>query len=164
MMLKKLPASRAVMMAVAFLALIGILMIVNWTATGEARKITLVYVGAENCGPCDNWQRNQEIAFRNSPEFQRLAYREVKSPNLFDVLNDIYWPEDLWVYRRAISKSAGVPLWLVIADDQLILQGSGLTLWHNAILPKIQSLTGRKMSDQILAMLFAGRKIEDTGE
>lgn len=152
------------MVAIAFLALIGVLMIVNWTATGEVKKITLVYVGAENCGPCDNWQRNQEIAFRNSPEFQRLAYREVKSPNLFDVLNDVYWPEDLRVYRQAISRSAGVPFWLVIADDQLILQGSGLTQWHNAILPKIKLLTGRNMSDQILAVLFADRKIGDSGE
>jgi hypothetical protein len=163
MTLKKLPASRAVTMAVAFLALIGVLMIVNWTAMGEAKKITLVYVGAENCGPCDNWQRNEEIAFRNSTEFQRLTYREVKSSSLFNVLNDIYWPEDLRVYRKAISKSAGVPLWLVIADDQLILQGSGLTQWHNAIFPKVKLLTGRKISE-ILVALFLDRKIGDNGE
>jgi hypothetical protein len=28
-------------------------------------------------------QRNQGTAFRDSPEFHRLVYREVKSPNLF---------------------------------------------------------------------------------
>ena len=152
------------MMAVACLALFVVLTIANWTATAEAKKITLVYVGAENCGPCDIWQRNQEIVFRNSAEFRRLAYREVKSPNLFGVLEDIYWPEDLRVYRQAIGKSAGVPLWLVIADDQLILQGSGIAQWQNVILPKIKSLTSRKLSDQILAALFAGRKVGGSGE
>ena len=51
------------------------------------------------------------------PEFHRLAYREVKSPNLFDVLKDNNWPEELRGYRQAIGDGAGVPLWLVIADD-----------------------------------------------
>jgi hypothetical protein len=146
------------MIAVVFLALVALLTLANLTTTKAAKKVILVYVGAENCAPCENWQRNQGIAFRNSTEFHRLTYREVKSPNLFDVLKDIYWPEDLRVYRQAI-KGAGVPLWLVIADDQLVLQDGGLAQWHNTILPKIKSLTGRKMSDQILATLFADPKM-----
>ena len=104
------------------------------------KHVTLVYVGAENCAPCDVWQRNQGTAFRYSAEFHRLAYREVKSPSLLDVLKDDHWPEDLRVYRQAIGDHAGVPLWLVIADDRLVLQGSGATQWQNMVLPKIKSL------------------------
>ena len=104
------------------------------------RHVTLVYVGAENCAPCDNWQRNQGTAFRDSAEFHRLAYREVKSPSLLDVLKDDNWPEDLRNYRQAIGKHAGVPLWLVIADDRLVLQGSGASQWQSAVLPRIKSL------------------------
>ena len=129
------------MMAVAFLALIGTLTLVNLTTTKAAKKITLVYVGAENCAPCDKWQHDQKIAFRNSAEFQRLAFREVKSPNLFDVLHDNYWPEDLRLYRQSISRNSGVPLWLVIADDQLIMQGAGISQWQESVFPKIKSLT-----------------------
>jgi hypothetical protein len=140
-MLKRLPASRAVMMAVVCLALTGILTPISLTTTKAAKKITLVYVGAENCAPCENWQHNQGIAFRNSAEFQRLSYREVKSPNLFDVLHDNYWPEDLRLYRQSISRSAGVPLWLVIADDQLVMQGAGISQWQESVFPKIKSLT-----------------------
>jgi|SoimicMinimDraft_9_1059737.scaffolds.fasta_scaffold24803_2 hypothetical protein len=140
-MLRRLPVSCAVMIAAACLALFVVLTLVNWTTPGEARKITLVYVGAENCGPCDRWQRDQATAFRNSAEFQRLAYREVRSPNLFDVLKDNYWPEDLRPYRQAISRNAGIPLWLVIADDELVMQRSGLTQWQESVLPKIRTLT-----------------------
>lgn len=130
------------MMAVAVLALGAILTLaVNLTTTKAAKKITLVYVGAENCVPCDSWQRDQGIAFRNSAEFKRLAYREVKSPNLFDILHDNYWPEDLRLYRQAISRSAGVPLWLVIADDQLVMQRAGVSQWQESVFPKIRSLT-----------------------
>lgn len=140
-MLQKLTVSRAVMAAgVVSLALFLVLMLVNWITPEAARKITLVYVGAENCGPCDSWQRDQATVFRNSTEFQRLAYREVRSPNLFDVLNDNYWPEDLRLYRQAINRNAGVPLWLVIADDELVMQRSGLAQWQESVLPKVKSL------------------------
>jgi hypothetical protein len=104
------------------------------------KHVTLVYVGAENCAPCDIWQRNQGTAFHGSAEFRRLAYREVKSPSLFDVLKDNNWPEDLRVYRQAISPAAGVPLWLVIADDQLVMQSFGLAQWQETVLPKLKSL------------------------
>ena len=104
------------------------------------RHVTLIYVGAENCAPCDIWQRNQAIAFHHSAEFGRLSYREVKSPSLLDVLKDDHWPEDLRVYRQVIGQGAGVPLWLVIADDRLVMQGFGLAQWQDAVLPKIRSL------------------------
>lgn len=141
MMMKRLPVSRTLLIAAACLALFVTLTLFNWVTPIEAKKITLVYVGAENCGPCDSWHRDQGAAFRNSREFQRLAYREVRSPNLFDVLKDNYWPEDLRPYRQAIDRTAGIPLWLVIADDELILQRSGLTQWQESVLPKIKSLT-----------------------
>ena len=150
-MLKKMPGRRAVITTVLALALLVTLTLVDRTATRAATKVTLVYVGADNCAPCDSWQRNQATTFRDSKEFGRLEYREVKSPNLFDVLKDDYWPDDLRIYRQAIDQRAGVPLWLVIADDQLILQRSGLSQWQDAILPKIRSLTARKISDKVLA-------------
>ena len=123
-----------------FVAACVALTFANWTSATPIKNLTLVYVGAENCAPCQIWQRDQETAFRDSPEFHRLAYREVKSPNLFDVLEDNNWPEELRIYRQAIAREAGVPLWLVIADDKIVMQGSGLTRWQEAVLPKIKSL------------------------
>jgi hypothetical protein len=150
-MSKKMPGRRAVVTTVVALALLVTLTLGDRSTTRAATKVTLVYVGADNCAPCDNWQRNQATIFRASAEFAGLEYREVKAPNLFDVLKDDYWPDDLRVYRQAIDQRAGVPLWLVIADDQLVLQRSGLSQWQNAILPKIKLLTGRKISDKALA-------------
>jgi hypothetical protein len=106
----------------------------------SSRTLTLVYVGAKNCAPCEIWQQNQGIALRDSKKFRRLTYREVKSPSLFDVLKDEYWAEDLRIYRQAIKREAGLPLWLVIADGQLVMQSFGLTQWQEAVLPKIKSL------------------------
>jgi hypothetical protein len=141
-MLTRLPAIGAAVLTGGLLlvALFVGLTFINWTPANAAKEVTLVYVGAENCAPCDSWQRDQAGVLRDSSEFPRLAYREVKSPSLFDVLEDRNWPEDLRAYRQAIGKGAGVPLWLVIADNQLVLQSSGLSQWQAAVLPKIKSL------------------------
>ena len=130
----------AVASGALFIAAYVVLTFANWTSAKPVKNLTLVYIGADNCAPCEIWQRNQGTAFRDSPEFHHLAYREVKSPNLFDVLKDDNWPEELRGYRQAIDEGAGVPLWLVIADDQIVMQRSGLAQWQEMVLPKIKSL------------------------
>jgi hypothetical protein len=143
-MLTRLSAGRASIIAggVIFVVVVtlGIMKLISSSSVKLQKHVTLVYVGAENCAPCDIWQRTQKTAFHDSTEFHGLAYREVKSPSLFDVLKDENWPEDLRVYRQAIPQGAGVPLWLVIADDRLVMQSFGLTQWQEAVLPKIRSL------------------------
>ncbi|MBI3704365.1 MAG: hypothetical protein HY244_11110 [Rhizobiales bacterium] len=143
-MSKKLSIWRAGAIAIGVLFIVvvtvGIMKITRAPAVKSQSQVTLVYVGADNCAPCDLWQRNQGSAFRNSAEFNRLAYREVKSPSLLDVLKDENWPADLRSYRQSIGRHAGVPLWLVIADDRLVLQSSGASQWQATVLPKIKSL------------------------
>jgi hypothetical protein len=137
-MFANLSATRVGVMAVAIMfAGVVIALATSWT---PAKNVTLVYVGAKNCAPCEIWQQNQGIALRDSKKFRRLTYREVKSSSLFDVLKDEYWAEDLRIYRQAIKREAGLPLWLVIADGQLVMQSFGLTQWQEAVLPKIKSL------------------------
>jgi hypothetical protein len=143
-MLTRLSAARASVIVGGVILVIAvtfeIMKLISPPSVKSQRHVTLVYVGAENCAPCDIWQRNQGTAFRYSAEFHRLTYREVKSPSLLDVLKDDNWPEDLRAYRQAIGEHAGVPLWLVIADDRIVLQGSGASQWQAAVLPKIKSL------------------------
>ena len=81
-----------------------------------------------------------QLAFSASAEFARLEYREIKSPTLFNLLKDENWPEDLRRYRDLLGPNAGVPLWLVIADQQVIQRGMGPSQWHSDVLPKINKL------------------------
>jgi hypothetical protein len=109
-------------------------------ARPKEESITLVYIGAEDCAPCRKWQREDAVAFRSSAEFARVTYREVKSPVLFDVLKDEYWPDDLRRYREQLPRGAGVPLWLVVADGRIVEQRFGAAQWQAAVLPKVRSL------------------------
>jgi hypothetical protein len=106
----------------------------------EAAEVTVLYVGADDCPPCRAWQSVEGAAFRASPEFARLTYREVKSPTLYDVLNDENWPDDLRRYRDRIERGAGVPMWMIIAQGDIVSRGFGPTQWRDTILPKVKSL------------------------
>lgn len=103
-------------------------------------QVTVIYVGAEDCAPCRIWRRDRLPTFAGTPEFKRLTYREVTSPRLFDLLNDEHWPDDLRRYRDALNKSAGVPLWFVVADDKTALTARGLREWGELAMPMIRSM------------------------
>jgi len=103
-------------------------------------QLMLLYVGADDCAPCRIWQRGAGAEFRASPDFPRVTYREVRSPSLLDVLKDDYWPDDLRRYRDRLGQGAGVPLWLVISDQEVVERGMGPNQWASAVLPRLKSL------------------------
>ena len=95
--------------------------------------VMLLYVGADDCAPCRAWQREAGTSFRASAEFARITYHEVKAPTLRDILNDAYWPDKLRPYRDQLGSRAGVPLWLVIADNEIVERGFGIGQWQQAV-------------------------------
>ena len=102
-------------------------------------NVMLLYVGAEDCAPCRAWRHGEGAAFLASAESGRITYREVKSPHLEDVLKDENWPKDIRPFRDGISRIDGVPLWVVVTDDEVVEHQFGVTAWNERVLPKIRS-------------------------
>jgi hypothetical protein len=123
----------------ALAAIVATLLVAQARPPERAANLLLIYVGAEDCAPCRTWQRGDGAAFRSSADFTRLTYREAKSPHLRDVLNDESWPEDIRRYRERLKASDGVPLWLVVLDDDVVMQRFGSAAWRGKVLPKIKS-------------------------
>jgi hypothetical protein len=113
---------------------------VPWDRPPSQPAVMLLYVGAEDCAPCRSWRRGAGAAFRASREFGRVSYREVESPTVFALLKDEYWPDDLREYRDRLDRDAGVPLWLVISDREIVERAFGESQWASAVLPKLKSL------------------------
>jgi hypothetical protein len=111
-------------------------------ARGPATRATVMvlYVGADDCAPCRVWRREHRERFAASAEFARLTYREVTAAHLFDLLDETQWPLELERYRGSFGRAAGVPLWLVIKDDGVVLTARGLRQWEEAVLPAVRSL------------------------
>ncbi len=134
---------RAASEAAVVAALTGLIF---WThsivrsSTSTRHEVMLLYVGADDCPPCRAWKRGPGAAFRASPEFSRLTYREIESPTVLNLLGDEYWPDDLRAYRERLGRNAGVPLWLLVTDHQLVERGFGESQWRDVILPKLKVL------------------------
>ncbi len=125
---------------IAFLIL---LIMTAGTARHELRaksNVSVVYIGADDCAPCRTWRRVHWPGFAASPEFQQLAFREVTSPRLFDLLEDRYWPSDLRDLRQRLDRSSGVPLWLIVVNGEVVMSAKGPREWEQAALPMIRFL------------------------
>lgn len=120
-------------------AVVAALLMLQVNGPARAADITLIYVGAEDCAPCRVWQNGDGAAFRRSADFTRIAYVEVKSPHLHDVLKDENWPAGIRSYRSLLKRSDGVPLWLVLENAEVIEQRFGPAAWRANILPAIKS-------------------------
>lgn len=120
---------------------------IRFAAGSDFHDLTLVYVGAEDCGPCRAWTRDYRPALLASSQFAHITYREVLSPHLVDLLGDAYWPEDLRSYRDGLGKDAGVPLWVIFSDGKAVAEARGLSEWRTVALPKIDALL-RQPSNQ----------------
>lgn len=107
--------------------------------SARAANLKLIYVGAEDCAPCRAWQNNDGAAFRRSAEFSRITYIEVKAAHLHDVLKDETWPKEIRGLKTRLKKSDGVPLWLVVSNDEVVEQRFGAASWRANILPAIRS-------------------------
>ena len=139
MRLRAKATMRSVVLA-AILAALGVTAAWDSPSPATHARLTLLYVGAADCAPCRNWQSGDGAHFRGSVEFARITYREVKSPTLREVLSDTHWPEDLRGYRDQFGHHAGVPLWLIIGDDEVLGKGFGASQWRDMVLPHIRTL------------------------
>lgn len=123
----------------AAVAAIAAALLVAQKMPARAADLLLIYVGADDCAPCRAWQNGDGADFRKSAEFAHISYREVKSPNLHDVLSDEHWPEEIRVYRSRLKRSDGVPLWLIVSGNDVVAQRFGAAAWHASVLPKLRS-------------------------
>lgn len=119
--------------------IVAALLVAYAPPSARAANLKLIYVGAEDCAPCRDWQSNDGAAFRRSSEFARITYIEVKAPRLHDILKDETWPEEIRGLKTRLKKSDGVPLWLIVSNDEVVEQRFGAASWRANILPAIQS-------------------------
>jgi hypothetical protein len=108
-------------------------------AAGHRGPLTVVYVGAEDCGPCRAWQRNERPAFRASSEFTRVRYREILAPQLRSLLTAQEWPDDLAALRERVKSRPGTPQWFILRDGNVVASDGGLSAWRRAIWPVIRA-------------------------
>lgn len=112
----------------------------NQSAAGHG-AITVVYVGAEDCGPCRAWRRDERPSFMESREFSGLHYREVIATQLRDLLAEPLWPADLAGLREQVRTRPGAPQWFVLREGEVVAWDAGGSAWRRTVWPAIRAQT-----------------------
>lgn len=108
-----------------------------------AAPLTLLYVGAEDCAPCRAWRRDHRDGFLAGIDRDRLGYREVIATRTASALAEAEWPDDLRPQREIAVKAGGVPQWIVLRGDRVLLSAGGLSQWQARVLPLLRREAAR---------------------
>jgi hypothetical protein len=124
-------------------------------------KITVIYVGAADCGPCMTWQLGMDTAWKavypdymsgpvwaKSPERQQVEFREIHTVTVAKTDGDEYWPTDLRWVRDATFVKTTAPRFIVIVDHQVVVNAIGADQWHNVAIPAIRRLIKERAAEQ----------------
>ena len=135
MVLRRLVASVVVLLAVAACQTVGgqgrprqfdtSVEKVNLT---PASKIMLVYVGANNCPYCRDWESVKDGVVTRL-QAKGVEYRESISPSFADTSSPYYWPDDIkWITtENAAFVKGGTPRFLVLVDGKIVRNKRGIS-------------------------------------
>lgn len=109
-------------------------------------KFTLVYVGADNCGPCAAWERDVGPGTRSnflaSATARGVVFREVHARNYMNTAEPTRWPDDLIWLTKATNIASGTPRYIVMVDRKIVLNTQGR--FAARVEPLLRDLTSRR--------------------
>ena len=110
-------------------------------AKAEHHGITLVYIGADDCAPCQTWRKRELPKWQASATRGKVDFRMVMAAHFRNVVDPYYWPDDLlWIKDDAHVSNAS-PQYVVAKDGKVLLRGFGVQSWQSRVLPLLQRLT-----------------------
>ncbi len=116
----------------------------NGQIAERINKITVLYVGAHNCPPCNFWSRTKKPGFLDSALGKSVEYREVIAATFNDTRGTATWPDDIkWIRDQAMANS-GTPRWIILVDGKVVRNIRGGGNWDTDAIPYLQQLAKRK--------------------
>jgi len=111
-------------------------------------KFTLIYVGADNCGPCAAWERDigpgTRNAFVSGPLGRAVVFREVHARTYMNTAEPSRWPGDLFWLVKATNVASGTPRYIVMVDRKIVLNSQGR--FSTRVEPLLRDLVARRAS------------------
>jgi hypothetical protein len=131
------------MKSFAFRLLIAlyVLAVPQLATAADVAKPTIIYVSADDCTTCREWERAYLPSFEASGQRKKVQWHEVRNKTLRDIKAKAAWPADLEWLRTQIPTS-GTPRFYLIQGERLLATGNGIVGWNSEILPAIGNLGG----------------------
>ena len=119
------------------------------TATSS---LELVYLSANDCGPCLGWERQYLRSGAPLPElgWQSLQFLMLKRSSFRSPVSATDLPEPLrasterWLEARGWKRFVGTPQWLLYVDQRLRLHAFGTDQFDTLIAPGVRAVLAER--------------------
>jgi hypothetical protein len=102
-------------------------------------NLTIVYVGAKDCGPCQVFKHQDFPQWARSGFPTIVRFVEIDAPTTSTAYQARHWPSDLRFLLREI-KVPIVPNFILLDGRTIVKIGTGVGGWRNQVLPMIPGM------------------------
>jgi hypothetical protein len=98
-----------------------------------APDIQVIYIGGQDCPPCQRWRANAHPRWLASSEFQKVSYFEIEPINLSDAYDERSWPRALRAVLAQVPRKSGTPRFLIVQEGRIVSNQLGLSAWASTL-------------------------------
>jgi hypothetical protein len=91
--------------------------------------VQVIYIGGQDCPPCQRWRSSQQPRWLASAEFQKVAWFEIEPINLRDAYDERSWPRALRPVLAQVPRKSGTPRFLIVQDGRIVSNQLGASAW-----------------------------------
>jgi hypothetical protein len=104
----------------ALIAASGFTFFLGTQANAQDDPLTVIYLGAKDCRPCQVFERYQKETFKQKIAAKGMNFREFKVDSLRYIRQTSAWPADLkWLLDILVSES-GAPWFFTVQGQSLL--------------------------------------------
>jgi hypothetical protein len=101
--------------------------------SARAASRTIVYIGADDCRPCHQWEATYQKGFAARCAARGVRFRAVRVATLRNIRDTRYWPADLRPLLRQFSDRSGTPHFLAVRNGEVIVNVHGISRYQHDI-------------------------------
>ena len=98
-----------------------------------APDVMVIYIGGQDCPPCQQWRANAHPRWLASSEFQKVSYFEIEPINLSDAYDERSWPRALRAVLAQVPRKSGTPRFLIVQEGRIVSNQLGLSAWASTL-------------------------------
>lgn len=94
-----------------------------------ASDLQVIYIGGQDCPPCQRWRASYHSRWLASNEFQKVSWFEIEPIHLRDAYDERNWPRALRPVLAQVPRKSGTPRFLIVRDGQIVSNQIGANHW-----------------------------------
>lgn len=103
------------------------------SAAHGSHDIQVIYIGAQDCPPCQRWRADAHPRWLASSDFQNVEYFEIEPITLKDSYDERSWPRALRPVLAQVPRKSGTPRFLIVQKGRIVSNHVGLSAWASTL-------------------------------